>query len=104
MAHRRCNYHPNMVAMHSFLYGGMLHMYGRMTFGNTTSCPTFHVISRARKQAAQNAWLDPTIVDKAKPYLPAISITKNTTPISKRNFAKANFDSKNTSVINANGS
>lgn len=103
MAHRRCNYHPNMVAMHSFQYDNRLHMYGRMTFGDTTSCPTFDVISRAREQAAKHFWNDPDIVEKAKHHLPKLNIIENKTPKHKRNFARANFDSKITSVIRTDG-
>jgi hypothetical protein len=53
---------------------------------------------------AQHCWLNPLIVFQAQPYLPAISIAENTTPIADRQFAQANFDTQNTSVINADGS
>jgi hypothetical protein len=60
MAHRWGIYHPNMVSMHGFWYEGILHFYDRMSFGDTTSGPSFDIIARNRKQVAQHLWSSPT--------------------------------------------
>lgn len=103
-AHRLGLYHPNMVAMHSFFLDGRLHMYGRMTFGDTTSCPTFDVISRARSQAARYLWHKVELIDGYKKYLPDITIAEDPPSAPPRLFAPANLDELNPSVISPDGS
>jgi hypothetical protein len=104
MAHRRLNYHPNMVSMHGFYFDDIFHMYDRLSYGDTTSCPSYDVVSRCRSTMAQHLWEQPDIVDRARPYLPRITIAENTTPPHERRFAQANLDSKNPSVIRPDGS
>jgi hypothetical protein len=53
---------------------------------------------------AQYLWHQADTIERAAPFLPPINIVKNTTPLHERNFAQANLDSQNPSVIREDGS
>ena len=102
-AFRHNKYHPNVVAMHCFLLLGVLFAMTGTTFGDNTSPGNWEPIARARKQLAQYFYSQPDTVARAAPYLPTIELAPPPTKAEIATFQRADRDSLNRGVIDANG-
>jgi hypothetical protein len=67
-------YHPNLVAMHTYLVYDILLMATGQTFGDTGSPGNFEAIPVARQQVAHFLWQQCNIIARATPHTPAIEI------------------------------
>ena len=97
----RVKYSPNLVAMHRApLSNDTLIMNTGLTFGDCRSPSNWDPIARARQQLAQKLWHDPDILERASPYLPALSFAPPVTLAERATFAIAIPDSQNRGVFN----
>jgi hypothetical protein len=74
-AFRLMRYHPNCMAMHTFIQGayGVVNTGG--TFGDNTSPSNFDPIAFARRQLAWYMWKhDRHVVERVLPYLPPLQL------------------------------
>jgi hypothetical protein len=59
-------YHPNLVALHSFLIDGTLMMATGQTFGDKGCPANWEAIAKARQALAKHPWSGNSIVERAK--------------------------------------
>jgi hypothetical protein len=102
-AFRHIKYHPNVVAMHSYLIRQVLYMATAQTFGDNTSPSNWEPVALSRQQHAQHLWHQPDIVQRAEAYLPEITLTPAPTPDESRDMVKASADCLNKGVFNLEG-
>jgi hypothetical protein len=97
-------YHPNLVAMHTFMPLEYMAVATGATFGDCTSPSNWDPIAQARKQMARHLWSECDIVHRAAPFLPRINISKAPGKEIRDSFTRADADSKNCGVFRADGS
>jgi hypothetical protein len=102
-AFRHCKYHPNVVAMHSYLRCGYLAMATGGTFGDNTTPSNWEAIALGRQQLAQYLWAQPDTLDQVKNFLPNISISAPPSAAIIASFTAAEADLLNTGVLDTNG-
>jgi hypothetical protein len=96
---RHGKYNPQLVAMHSFVLRDSLFMHTSQTFGDCTSVHNSEPMAQARKQRAQFLWYKSNTVQKAKPYLPEITLSPSPTKEESATFAQASPDKKHVGVF-----
>ena len=103
-AFRLMRYHPNCMAMHTFIQGayGVVNTGG--TFGDNTSPSNFDPIALARRQLAWHMWQhDKGVVARVLPHLPPLELATEPTPDEVASFRPADRDTINTGVLDARG-
>jgi hypothetical protein len=103
-AFRLMKYHPNCMAMHTFIQGayGVVNTGG--TFGDNTSPSNFDPIGMARRQLAWYMWKhDPAVVERVLPYLPPLLMAPAPTPTEVASFRPADRDTLNGGVLDQSG-
>jgi hypothetical protein len=103
-AFRLMRYHPNCMAMHTFIQGpyGVVNTGG--TFGDNTSPSNFDPIGMARRQLAWYMWKHDSQVDqRVLPHLPPLQMAPPPTPLEVLTFRPADQDSINTGVLDEAG-
>jgi hypothetical protein len=104
-AFRLMRYHPNCMAMHTFIQGsyGVVNTGG--TFGDNTSPSNFDPIGMARRQLAWYMWKhDPTVSDRVLPHLPPLHMAPEPTAAEVASFSPADKDATNPGVLDDLGS
>jgi hypothetical protein len=99
-AFRLMRYHPNCMAMHTFIQGdyGVVNTGG--TFGDNTTPSNFDVVGSARRQLASYLWKhDPSVDQRVLPHLPALQLAPPPTPSEVTLFRPADPDSTNVGVL-----
>ena len=100
---RHGKYNPQLVAMHSFIIRNSLFMHTGQTFGDNTSVHNSEPMAQARQQRAQFLWHEPNIVQKAKQYLPEITLSPSPSQAEAALFAQASSDKKYKGVFDETG-
>jgi hypothetical protein len=102
-AYRHMKYHPNLVAMHTFMPLNYMAVATGATFGDCTSPSNWDPIAQARQQMARHLWKHPNIIHRAAPYMPNISLSSAPGKDIQNDFVKADADAKNCGVFHVNG-
>ena len=104
-AFRWVKYHPNLVALHSFLIDGTLMMATGQTFGDKGCPANWEAIAKARQALAQHLWNDNSIVERAQAEysLPSIALAPSPTPDESATFVQINADALNPGVFLPDG-
>jgi hypothetical protein len=103
-AFRLMRYHPNCMAMHTFIQGayGVVNTGG--TFGDNTSPSNFDPIGMARRQLAWYLWEhDPDVDQRVLPHLPALQLAPEPTLREVSLFRPADKDTINSGVLDQAG-
>jgi hypothetical protein len=103
-AYRHMKYHPNLVAMHTFIPLDYMAVATGATFGDCTSPSNWDPIAQARQQMARHLWSESDIVHRAAPFLPHINISKAPGKEIRDSLTRADADSKNCGIFRADGS
>ena len=99
----RFKHHPNVVGMYSTQFEEFWCINTGQTFGENTSPSNFDNAARARKEASQHFWHDPSIIEKAAPYLPPLPASSPLSPDEIDGMTLATADSINTGVLDEYG-
>jgi hypothetical protein len=102
-AFRLVRYHPNLMAMHSYIQGpyGVVNTGG--TFGDNTTPSNFDLIGLCRRGLAWCKWFEPRDHSLILPYLPPLQLAPEPTSTEIALFRPADADSINTGVLDADG-
>ncbi|MGL5936272.1 MAG: hypothetical protein ACRCZI_11700, partial [Cetobacterium sp.] len=93
-AFRLVRYHPNCMAMHTFIQGPYCVVNTGGSFGGNTTPANFQPYATARRQVAQHMWTDdPGAADSAVPHLPPLHLAPPPTPFEVTTFRPADRDS-----------
>jgi hypothetical protein len=99
-AFRLMRYHPNCMAMHTFIQGdyGVVNTGG--TFGDNTTPSNFDVVGSARRQLASYLWKhDPYVDNRVLPHLPPLQLAPPPTLSDVVAFRPADSDTTNAGVL-----
>ena len=99
----RLKHYPNIVGMYSTKFFKIWCINIGQTFGENTSPASFDVLARARNQASQYRWYQPTVLEDAKQYIPVLPIAQPLTLTEQNNMTKATADTTNKGVLDNNG-
>jgi hypothetical protein len=103
-AFRLMKYHPNLMAMHTFIQGAYCVVNTGGTFGDNTTPSNFDTLGMARRQLAWYLWQeDPTIAEKVLPHLPQLQLAPAPTDPEVALFRPADKDTINVGVLDAEG-
>jgi hypothetical protein len=103
-AFRLMKYHPNCMAMHTFIQGAYSVVNTGGTFGDNTSPSNFDPIGMARRQLAWYMWKhDPAVVERVLPYLLPLLMAPAPTPTEVASFQPADRDTLNDGVLDQSG-
>jgi hypothetical protein len=103
-AFRLMRYHPNLMAMHTFIQGVYCVVNTGGTFGDNTSPSNFDPIGMARRQLAWHLWRhNPHIKDEVLPHLPPLLLAPEPTAPEVARFCPADRDTINVGVLDAAG-
>jgi hypothetical protein len=102
-AFRHAKYHPNVVAMHSYLRSGYLAMATGGTFGDNTTPGNWEAIALGRQQLAQFLWKDPETLNTADPFMPKLTVSPAPSATVVALFTPADADAYNQGVLDEAG-
>lgn len=104
-AFRWVKYHPNLVAMHSFLVENNLLMATAQTFGDRACPPNWEALAIARQTLAKYLWHAENIVQRAQVdyNLPEIELAPPPTTTESAEFVQIDADELNPGVFNEDG-
>jgi hypothetical protein len=102
-AFKQAKYPPNLAGMHCKIINGILYVDTAQTFGDNTSPANWEPIAICRSQHARALWHRHDTIARAVPLLPKIEHQEPATKEEVSRFAKANRDSQNTGVLDADG-